>query len=154
MYCTPCARLMKFMTPKTSVSPAAMRNRRMPSCSPLSTCTMNSVVFMATPSRRGATLVPPHPEEPPKAVSKEGRPGPRPSRRPLRGLLRMRNVAHSLRNRKSSNSFHRAVLGVRVGIVLEDLLVDLGLELAVGTLGDLHQIEILDRIMVGVEAEA
>ncbi len=41
-----------------------------------------------------------------------------------------------------------------VGVVLEHLLHDLGLELAVGALGDLDQIEVLDRIVVGVELEA
>src|SRR6266705_288678 len=46
MYCTPCARLIKSMTPKTRVRPEAIRNSRTPSCSPLSTCTMKSVVFM------------------------------------------------------------------------------------------------------------
>src|SRR5215204_507781 len=98
MYCTPCARLTKSITPNTRVSPEAIRNSNTPSCSPLRTCTMRRVVFI---------------------------------------LL----------------SFHRTILGVRIGIVLEDLLLDLGLELAVGALGHLHQVKVLDRVVVGVEPE-
>ena len=51
-------------------------------------------------------------------------------------------------------SLHRAILGVGIGVVLEHLLDDLGLELAVGALGDFDQVEVLDRIVVGVELEA
>src|SRR5262245_38850238 len=98
MYWTPCARLMKSITPKTSVSPAAIRNSRTPSCSPLRTWTTRRVVDIPS-------------------------------------LL------------------HRAVLDVRIGVVLEHLLRDLGLELAVGALRYLDQVEILDRIVVGVELE-
>src|SRR5258705_10756366 len=47
----------------------------------------------------------------------------------------------------------RAVLGVAVAVIGKHLLDDLGLELAVGTLGDLGQIKILDRIAVDVELE-
>src|SRR6266508_6579655 len=54
MYCTPCARLIKSMTPKTRVRPEAIRNRRTPSCNPLSTCTMKRVVFIEV--RCGAPL--------------------------------------------------------------------------------------------------
>src|SRR3954447_15871492 len=50
-------------------------------------------------------------------------------------------------------SLHRTVLGMGIGIVLEHLLDDLSLELAVGALGNLDQIEVLDRIVVGVELE-
>src|SRR3954464_4496946 len=46
MYCTPCARLMKSITPKTSVSPAAIRNSSTPSCRPLRVWTMRRVVDM------------------------------------------------------------------------------------------------------------
>src|SRR3954452_9150695 len=46
-----------------------------------------------------------------------------------------------------------AVLGVAVAVILKDLLNDLGLELAVRALGDLGQVEILDRITIGVELE-
>src|SRR4051812_47109934 len=46
-----------------------------------------------------------------------------------------------------------AVLGVAVAVILKDFLDDLGLELAVRALGDLRQVEILDRIAVGVELE-
>src|SRR5690554_3671769 len=41
MYIEPCARLTKFMMPKTSVRPAAMRNSNTPSCRPLSAWMMN-----------------------------------------------------------------------------------------------------------------
>src|ERR1700674_152123 len=106
MYWTPWARLMKSITPKTSVSPAAIRNSRTPSC------------------------------------------------RPLRIWSRRRAADISLAPRPGTSSFHRAILDVRVGIVLEHLLDDLGLELAVGAFGDLDQVEVLDRIVIGVEPEA
>src|SRR5215831_11756774 len=48
---------------------------------------------------------------------------------------------------------HRAVLGMDVGVVGKYLLDDLGLELAVVTLGHLDEVEILDRIVIGVEPE-
>src|SRR5262245_41095437 len=54
MYWTPCARLMKSMTPKTSVSPAAIRNSSTPNCSPFSNCTMRRVADIA--SARGRRL--------------------------------------------------------------------------------------------------
>src|SRR5262252_10162553 len=38
MYREPCARLTRFMMPKTSVSPAAMRKSMTPNCRPLSVC--------------------------------------------------------------------------------------------------------------------
>src|SRR4051812_11449152 len=47
----------------------------------------------------------------------------------------------------------RAILGVAVTIVGKHLLDDLGLEFSVRTLGELGQIEILDRIAVDVELE-
>src|SRR5579863_3836637 len=47
----------------------------------------------------------------------------------------------------------RAVLGVAVAVILEHLLYDLGLEFTVGALGDLGQIEVLDRIAVDAEFE-
>src|ERR1700754_4197367 len=47
----------------------------------------------------------------------------------------------------------RAILGVAIAVFLKDFLHDLGLEFAVRTLRDLCQIEILDRIAVGVELE-
>src|SRR4051812_8183573 len=46
MYCTPWARLMKSITPNTSVSPAATRNSSTPSCNPLKHWTTNSEVDM------------------------------------------------------------------------------------------------------------
>src|SRR6476619_7402513 len=57
MYCTPCARLMKSITPNTSVSPAAIRNSSTPNCKPLSVWTMSSVVdirvSLSLPRKRG-----------------------------------------------------------------------------------------------------
>src|SRR5574337_1075368 len=100
MYCTPCARLMKSITPNTSVSPAAIRNSSTPSCRPLRVWTTTSA----------------------------------------RGTVRWRSA-------------HLAVLDVRVGHVAEHLLDDLGLVAAVGALRDLGQVEVLDGIVVGVEAE-
>src|SRR5262249_36235353 len=50
--------------------------------------------------------------------------------------------------------FHRTVFGVRIGEVRENLFVDFGLELAIGAFGNFDQIEVLDRIVVGVELEA
>src|SRR5438067_2247759 len=97
MYWTPWARLMKSITPKTSVSPAAIRKSSTPSC------------------------------------------------RPLRIWTRRREVDMRL--------LHRAVLHVRVGVVLEHLLHDFGLEFSVTALGDLDQIKILDRVVVSVELE-
>src|SRR5919201_3956683 len=38
MYSEPCARLTRFMMPKTSVRPAAIRNSMTPNCSPLRHC--------------------------------------------------------------------------------------------------------------------
>src|SRR5919197_5313084 len=38
----PCARLTRFMMPKTSVSPAAMRNSITPNCRPLRPCSTTS----------------------------------------------------------------------------------------------------------------
>src|SRR5882757_8525989 len=46
------------------------------------------------------------------------------------------------------------ILGVTIAVILEYLLDNFGLEFAVGTFGDLGEIEVLDRIAVGVELEA
>src|SRR5580693_2630691 len=48
----------------------------------------------------------------------------------------------------------RAILGVAVAVILEHFLDDLGLEFSIGSLGDLGQVKILDRIAVGIEFEA
>src|SRR6185312_2331451 len=112
MYCTPCARLMKSITPNTSVSPAAIRNSSTPSCSPFSVWTR----------RRVTDIAPLHPS-PPRG---EG---------------------------QARDSLHRAILHVRIGVVGEHLLGDLRLILAVRALGHLHQVEVLDRIVIGVEFE-
>src|SRR5262245_46072439 len=108
MYCTPCARLMKSITPNTSVSPAAIRNKSTPSCSPLSTCTRTRVVFMA-PCKSCRNANARHPGRRAQALGRDD------SRQ--FGASVMKPTAASL---------HRAVLGVRVGVVLEYLLVDLG----------------------------
>src|SRR5215467_10836444 len=47
----------------------------------------------------------------------------------------------------------RAILGVAIAIGVEHLLDNLGLEFSVRTLGDLGQVEILDRIAIDVELE-
>src|SRR5712671_1255839 len=45
----------------------------------------------------------------------------------------------------------RAFLGVTVAVILKYLLDNLGLEFPVRAFGDLGQVEILDRIAVGIE---
>src|SRR5258706_8683369 len=52
MYSEPCARFTRFMMPKTSVRPAAIRNSITPSCSPLSVCSRTRTKFM--PKTKGA----------------------------------------------------------------------------------------------------
>src|SRR6202790_1197895 len=47
-----------------------------------------------------------------------------------------------------------AILGVTIAVIFENLLYDLGLEFAVGALGDLGQIEVLNRIAIDVKFEA
>src|SRR5580704_17649435 len=47
----------------------------------------------------------------------------------------------------------RAILGVAVGIILEHLLDDFGLEFAVRALGNLGQVKVLNRVAVDVELE-
>src|SRR5215471_5457159 len=144
MYWAPCARLMKSITPNTSVRPAATRNKRTPSCSPLRIWTARRVVDMGDPRRArslGARCSPRHKRVHARlrrAMAEEGADQ-------MRGVHAVPNVGTLL---------HRTILGVRIGVVLEHLLDDLGLELAVGALGDLDQVEVLDRIVVGVELEA
>src|SRR5262245_19792983 len=101
MYWTPCARLMKSITPNTSVRPAAIRNSRTPNWSPFRTWTTKRPVDITS-------------------------------------------VRHLL-------LFHRAILGVRIREVGKNLFVDLGLELTIAAFGNFDQIEILNRIVVGVE---
>src|SRR5690349_24865321 len=45
MYSEPCARLTRFMMPKTSVRPAAIRNSMTPNCSPLRHCSTTRSQF-------------------------------------------------------------------------------------------------------------
>src|SRR5690606_38811326 len=51
MYMEPWARFTKFMMPNTSVSPAAMRNRRTPNCRPLSAWIMKRLKLTIHPCR-------------------------------------------------------------------------------------------------------
>src|ERR1700733_937425 len=60
----------------------------------------------------------------------------------------------SLENALACLIARRAILGVTVAVILKHLLDDFGLEFAVRTFGDLGQIEVLDRIAVGVELES
>src|SRR5262249_33173483 len=46
------------------------------------------------------------------------------------------------------------LLGGGIGVGLDELVDDLGLDLAVGALGAFDQVEVLDGIVVGVELEA
>src|SRR5262245_60092060 len=72
-----------------------------------------------------------------------------PNCRPLRTCSTTRspvNVAPRL-------PLHRALLVVRVLVILEDGLLDLHLHLAARSLHRLQQVEVLDRRVVGVEAE-
>src|SRR5829696_8996458 len=124
MYCTPCARLMKSITPNTSVSPAAIRNRMIPNCSPLRVWTRRRVADID----RG------------RIANSEWRIGTFYS-------------PFAIRYSPAGLARRLAVLRIHVAVVLEDLLDDLGLELAVRALCDLHQVEVLDRIAVGVELE-
>src|SRR5215475_11665975 len=134
MYWAPCARLMKSITPNTSVRPAATRNKRTPSCSPLRIWTARRVVDMGDP-RRGHHL------------------GARPSPREERGAGADRIGSLDCAVKRRRTSLHRTILGVRIGVVLEHLLDDLGLELAVGALGDLDQVEVLDRLFFCFELD-
>src|SRR5215467_3073067 len=45
MYNEPCARLTRFMMPKTSVRPAAIRNSMTPNCNPLRHCSTTRSQF-------------------------------------------------------------------------------------------------------------
>src|SRR4029079_9130015 len=103
MYWTPCARLMKSITPNTSVKPAAIRKSRTPNWSPFRIWTTTSPVDIA----------------------------------PVRPL----------------SLFHRTIFGVRIRVSGEHLFVDLSFKLAVSPLRHLHLIEILDRVVIGVELE-
>src|ERR1700733_384281 len=111
MYWTPWARLMKSITPNTSVRPAAIRNSSTPSWSPFRVWTMSSVVDIGRTQAGG------------RSINIAAR-GPRASPRWPRGLL------------------HLAILDMRVGVILEYFLGDLGFEFAVRTLGDFDQIEV------------
>src|SRR6266404_8803421 len=98
MYWTPCARLMKSITPNTRVSPAAIRNSSTPSCSPLSTWTRK----MAVDIEAGQAFSWSSP------------------------ALRLRGGRAPRSDPLPSALFHRTILGMRIGVVLEHLLHDLG----------------------------
>src|SRR5262249_56747774 len=101
MYSEPCARLTRFMMPKTSVRPAAIRNSMTPNWSPLRHCSTTRSQF-------------------------NGR-----ARLPL----------------------HRALLVVRVLVVLEHRLLNLHLDLTARSLHGLEEIEVLDRVVIHVVRE-
>src|ERR1700722_16830237 len=77
-----------------------------------------------------------------------------PSSRHLDAFSSREPVSASLENALACSIARRAILGVTVAVILEHLLDDFGLEFAVGALGALGQIEVLDRIAVGIEFEA
>src|ERR1700721_4857755 len=71
-------------------------------------------------------------------------------------LARVMPVISLVMLTSSSNALlvtRHAFLGVAVAVILKHLLHDLGLEFAVGALGHLGQVEILNRIAVDVEFE-
>src|ERR1700738_3865316 len=126
MYWTPCARLMRSITPNTSVSPAAIRNSSTPSCSPLRICT----------KRRVDIRISHH--DPPFVIARES--GRSSNHRtfkqnngrclldaPLsRGMTSLLPLTSDIRH---LSSLHRAILRVDVLVIGEYLLGDLGLEL-------------------------
>src|SRR5215208_5649217 len=137
---------MKSITPNTSVSPAAIRNSSTPSCRPLSVWTI----------RRVRDIRPLHPSPRGRVAPRE-----RSERGDGWGLLRSKScptpAAASRRPRSRyagrDQSLHLTILRVRIGVVLEHLLGDLGLVLAIGALGHFHKVKVLDRVVVGVELE-
>src|SRR2546426_6329298 len=119
----PWARLTRFMMPKTRVSPAAIRNSMTPYCSPFSPCSSTS-----STSRSRASAV-----------------------RPGRRKKGARAAPAPLARRSASRlPLHPAVLGVGVLVVLEDRLLDLHGELALGRPHGFQKVEVLDREVVQV----
>src|SRR5947209_2713109 len=119
----PWARLTRFMMPKTRVSPAAIRNSMMPYCSPFSPCSSTS-----STSRSRASAV-----------------------RPGRRKKGARAAPAPLARRSASRlPLHPAVLGVGVLVALEDRLLDLHGELALGRPHGFQKVEVLDREVVQV----
>src|SRR5271154_3625948 len=102
MYWTPWARLMKSITPKTSVKPAAIRNNRTPNCNPLRIWTRKSVPDMEPKwyrdlRSRGCAAV----------TAGEG-------------IFLQQEIGRAAAGlRRGRRLFHQAVLGVRVAIVGE-----------------------------------
>src|SRR5256886_11148198 len=119
----PWARLTRFMMPKTRVSPAAIRNSMTPYCSPFSPCSSTS-----STSRSRASAV-----------------------RPGRRKKAARAAPAPLARRSGWRlPLHPAVLGVGVLVVLEDRLLDLHRELALGRPHSFQEVEVLDREVVHV----
>src|SRR6202167_2890269 len=126
---------MKSITPNTSVRPAAIRNKRTPSCNPFKTWTRKSVPDMELVSGLGPAVAPPQREARASSVSRIGR-------------------AAGCRGGAADRLLHRTVLRVRVAVFGEHGFDDFGLIFAVRAFGDFGQIKILDRIVVVVEREA
>src|SRR6476646_3614187 len=128
---------MKSITPNTRVRPAATRNRRTPSCSPLKHCTTNSEVDMGCPGCHPLGVIP----------------GLVPGIQPSPGAGATGKMGPGDKHRDDYRNFllQLTLFGVAVALTLENLLHDLGLELAVGTLGHLDEIEVLHRKAIGVE---
>src|SRR5688572_10802361 len=106
MYSEPWARFTKFMMPKTSVSPAASRNSRTPSCRPFSACVTSSPV-----STRRYRLGPP---------GGQGRPGGWPARPSFHLALLVVRVGAVRERRGDGLQVHAALL---VLVRLEDMQV-------------------------------
>src|SRR4051794_18048667 len=138
MYWTPWARLMKSITPKMRVSPAAIRNRMSPNCRPLRAWTKNRVVVMDVGGPDHRT------EESGAGETVRARPGRAVGRCPKRGGQRPIGLPLVRGG---------AILGIGVGVIVEHLLDDLRLELAVRPFGGFHQVEVLDREAVRTELE-
>src|SRR5215212_5839862 len=105
MYCTPCARLMKSITPKTRVSPAATRNSSTPNCRPFSACTSRRPVLMPR-------SVPP----PPSAHAALGRPGVHVVLQHLAHGLGLELAVRTLRHAAQPEVLHRVVVGAEAEI--------------------------------------
>src|SRR5262252_7089086 len=120
------------MTPKISVSPAASRNSINPNWRPFSACSK-----MKMPLTRSSTHAR-HREE-----------------REQRGVSTLRCAEIPRRCLGMTSSLHRALLHVGVAVIFEDRvgerLVDQS-ALAIGANGT--HVVVLDRILIGVEAES
>src|SRR3954469_4717140 len=123
MYCTPCARLMKSITPKTSVRPAAIRKSSTPSCRPFRVWTMRRVKDMAL------SYPPPCGEGRRPSVARSAGWGSRNvliAATPPHRARFAHHPPHKGEGKESSSgrSLHRTIFHVRIGVVLEHLLHD------------------------------